>query len=85
LEVDTKNSRHLAVFIIFFLSQNLATKLRDNVRDKSSRTEIGHTNTGGCSEVGFVSHITVAAEGSNAVDALTVMTKIWQHLALIDV
>lgn len=49
------------------------------------RTEISHTDTGGCSEVGFVAHVTVAAEGSDGVDTLAVAARILQHLALIDV
>lgn len=48
-------------------------------------TEIGHTDTGGCSEVSLVAHITVTAEGSDGVDALTVPAQIWHHLALVDV
>lgn len=49
------------------------------------RIEISHTDAGGGGEVSFVSHITVAAEGSNGVDALTISTQIWHHLALVDI
>lgn len=48
-------------------------------------TEMSHTDTGGCSEVGFVTHVTVAAERPDGVDTLAVATRILQHLALIDV
>ena len=43
------------------------------------------TNTGRGSEVSFVSHVTVTAEGSDCVDALTVTAQVWQHLALVDI
>lgn len=46
---------------------------------------MSHTNTGGCSEVSFVAHVAVTAEGSDGVDALTVLTQIWHHLALVNV
>lgn len=48
-------------------------------------TEISRTDTGGRSEVSFVAHVTVTAEGSNGVDALTVPAQVWHHLALVDV
>lgn len=47
--------------------------------------EISHTNTGGCSEVSFVAHVTLTAEGSDTVDALTVSAQIWHHMALVDI
>lgn len=43
------------------------------------------TDAGGCSEISFVSNVAVAAERSDAVDALTVTAQIWQHLTLVDV
>lgn len=43
------------------------------------------TNAGGGSEISFVSNVAVAAERSDAVDALTVTAQIWQHLTLVDV
>lgn len=48
-------------------------------------TEVSHTNAGGCSEVSFVAHVTVTAEGSDCVDALAVSAQIWHHLALVDI
>lgn len=51
-----------------------------DVQEKQRRT-----NAGGCCEVGFVSHVTVTAEGSDGVDAPTVTAQIRHHLALVDV
>lgn len=56
-----------------------------HIQRLENRTEIGRTNAGGCGEVSFVAHVTVTAEGSDGVDALTVATQIWHHLALVDV
>ena len=55
------------------------------VQPSTSSTERGRTDTGGCSVVGFVAHVTVTAEGSDGVDALAVLTQIGHHLALVDV
>lgn len=38
-----------------------------------------HINAGGGGEVSFVAHITVTSEGANGVDALTVLTQVWDH------
>lgn len=51
----------------------------------SAHNEVVRTDAGGCGEVSLVAHITVAAEGPDGVDALTVATQIWHHLALVDV
>ncbi len=48
-------------------------------------TKISRTNAGGGGEVSFVADVTVTAEGSDGVDALTVPTEIRHHLALVDV
>lgn len=44
-----------------------------------------HINTRGGGKVSFVTHITVTSEGSNCVDALTMFTQFWDHLALINI
>lgn len=49
------------------------------------KSEQSRTDAGGSGEVCLVAHVAVAAEGADGVDALTVATQIWQHLALIDV
>lgn len=49
------------------------------------KTQVSHTNAGGCREVGFVTDITVTAEGSDGVDALTIVTQVLHHMALVDV
>lgn len=57
----------------------------DNNQHLLNMTEMSRTDTGSCSEVSFVAHVTVAAEGSDGVDALAVAAQIWHHLALVDV
>lgn len=55
---------------------------------KSERTDVGvvvHTDAGCRGKVGLVSQITVTAERSDGVDALTVLTEVWHHLTLVDV
>lgn len=44
-----------------------------------------HVDTRARSEVGFVAHVTVAPEGADGVDALTVLAQIWHHQTLVDI
>ncbi len=43
------------------------------------------TDTGSASEVIGVTHVAMAAEGADAVDALAVLTQVRHHLTLVDV
>lgn len=61
------------------------SKSRPGFRDAWCISEQGRTDAGGSGEVCLVAHVAVAAVGADGVDALTVATQLWQHLALVDV
>lgn len=59
--------------------------LTQEVTGLGRRGTLIHINAGGAGEVGGITHVAVAAERSDGVDALAVLTQVWHHRTLIDV